>query len=66
MNYLAVAASGPDHPRISEALLVEVDATPTVRDLPHFASSLPPESGAVPDPGAGPYLYWSSLVEAGA
>jgi ribulose-5-phosphate 4-epimerase/fuculose-1-phosphate aldolase len=66
MNYLAVAASGPDHPRISEALLVEVDATPTVRDLPHFASSLPPESGAVPDPGAGPYLYCSSLVEAGA
>jgi hypothetical protein len=47
-------------------LLAEVDVTPTIRDLPHFASSLPPESGAVPDPGAGPYLYWSSLVEAGA
>jgi len=41
MNYLATAASGPDHPRISEALLVEVDQTPTVRDLSHFASSLP-------------------------
>jgi L-fuculose-phosphate aldolase len=69
MNYLALCAAGPDHPRIPEQLLEEAASAPSFWELPHFRSSLPDEGGDLQarrtSSQLGPYRYWASLVEEG-
>jgi hypothetical protein len=69
MNYLALCAAGPDHPRIPEQLLEEAAGAPQFWELPHFRSSLPDEGedhqARRAGSQVGPYRYWASLVEEG-
>lgn len=68
MNYLALCAAGPDHPRIPEQLLEEAASAPQFWELPHFRTSLPDEGdhqARRAGSQVGPYQYWASLVEEG-
>lgn len=69
LNYLALAAVGPDHPHIPDELLDEAGNAPGLWELPHFQSSMP---GGDTDSSlgfgrsrSGPYTYWASLVSDG-
>lgn len=51
MNYLGLAALGPDHPRIPDALVAEMTERPTQDQYPHFSELMrriggnPPRNG---------------------
>ena len=50
MNYYAFSAMGPDHPRISEALINEITDRPPIWELDHFKEAL---GGELPEMAGG-------------
>lgn len=67
-NYLALAAFGPNYPRLSDEMLKETADQPPWWELPHFKSSIAPGTDPrVSQSGVqgGPYKYWALQVQDG-
>ena len=57
MNWYAYCAAGPDHPRISDALIDEMSQRTQVRELPHFVESAAQERQGT-EGGVWAYYAW--------
>ena len=59
MNWYAYCAAGPDHPRIADDLIDEMDNRPGLADLPHFREAL---SGQRQPRVGGLWKHYADLV----
>ena len=57
MNWYAYCAAGPDHARISDALIDEMSNRTNVRELPHFKAAMDENTGRL-EGGVWDYYTW--------